>query len=78
MPDAIDDLIRRAKNRNGLPPYAERRQIRTNARVSMRDLGDAVGVSHVAIAHWEAGQNPRKPEHLERYKRALDGLRKIH
>jgi DNA-binding XRE family transcriptional regulator len=77
MSDPIDDLILRAKNRNGLPSHAERRRIRTAAGVSQRDMGKAIGVSGTAIHNWEKSSNPQQPEHLERYKRALDGLRRL-
>ena len=78
MSDPIDELIANARSRKrGLPTRAERKAIRTNARVGLRELGAAVGVSAMAIYRWETDNDPRQLQHLERYRRALDGLAKI-
>jgi hypothetical protein len=71
------ELLARVRSRRRLPFPEERRLIRKRARVSMRELGAAIGVSHVAIARWEAGAEPANPEHVAAYGRILAGLRRL-
>lgn len=44
--------------------------MRLRAGLSMRDLSIAIGVSHVAISNWEAGEQPRL-DHLQALAREL-------
>jgi DNA-binding transcriptional regulator YiaG len=71
----VDDLVERVRIRKQLPAPAERRRIREAAGVSLRDVAAAVGVSHTAVASWEAGATPR--EHRAAYLRLLDELHRI-
>jgi transcriptional regulator with XRE-family HTH domain len=71
------ELLARVRSRRQLPLPAERRLIRERAGVSLRELGVAIGVSHVAIARWEAGGQPAGPEHVAAYGRILDELRRL-
>jgi DNA-binding transcriptional regulator YiaG len=57
-----------------LPAPSERRRIRETACVSLRDVARALGVSHTAVASWEAGATPR--EHHAAYARLLEELRR--
>jgi predicted transcriptional regulator len=72
--DHEHELLARFRVRRKLPLPNERKRIRENARVSLRELAAAIGVSHVAITRWEAGAYPADPEHLARYQRLLDEL----
>jgi transcriptional regulator with XRE-family HTH domain len=54
---------------------AERRRIREAAGVSLRDVASALGVSHTAVAAWEAGATPR--EHRGSYAQLLDEFSRI-
>jgi transcriptional regulator with XRE-family HTH domain len=56
----FDELIEQVRSRRSLPLPTERRRIREEAGVSLRALGDALGVSHAAVASWERGATPRK------------------
>lgn len=71
------DLLARVRARRKLPHPSERRQIREQAGVSLRELAAAIGVSHVAITRWEAGSTPASPEHTATYGRILDELRRL-
>ena len=72
---SVDELVERIRSRRELPDAAERRRIRIAAGVSLRDVAAAVGVSHTAVATWEAGATPR--EHRAAYVRLLDELRRL-
>jgi transcriptional regulator with XRE-family HTH domain len=71
------ELLARVRSLRRLPLPAERRLIRDRAGVSLRELGAAIGVSHVAIARWEAGGQPASPAHVTAYGRILDELRRL-
>jgi DNA-binding transcriptional regulator YiaG len=70
-------LLGQLRAQRGLPPPNERRRIREAARVSHRQLGDAIGVAPMTIWRWEAGTRPRDPNHLHAYGRLLDELRHL-
>jgi DNA-binding transcriptional regulator YiaG len=69
----VDNLLERVRSRRKLPMAAERRRIREAAGFSLRDIGAALGVSHTAVASWEAGAMPR--EQIGRYAALLEALR---
>jgi predicted transcriptional regulator len=71
------ELLERVRSRKALPVPAERRRIRERAGVSLRELGAAIGVSHVAITRWEAGAEPADPRHLASYRRLLEELGRL-
>jgi transcriptional regulator with XRE-family HTH domain len=54
-----EELLQRLRARRQLPVPAERRRIRIAAGASLRDLANALGVSHAAVADWERGATPR-------------------
>ena len=72
----VDDLLERIRSRRGLPTASERRRIREGAGVSLRDVGDALGVSHTAVAAWESGTRPRQ-HHATAYAKLLEELRSL-
>lgn len=68
----LADLVRAAQ----LPEPAERRRIRQAAGLSLKRVGEALGVSESAIWHWEngtAGQGPAL-ENAAAYRKLLDEL----
>jgi transcriptional regulator with XRE-family HTH domain len=73
MATSFDELLERVRSRRQLPAPAERRRIRKAAGVSLRDMAAAIGVSHTAVAAWEAGATPR--EHRGAYAQLLAELR---
>lgn len=75
MTTGLDELLERVRSRRELPLPAERRQIRDAARLSLRDVAVALGVSHTAVASWEAGATPR--EKRADYARLLDELKRV-
>ena len=76
MTGSVDELLDQARSRRKLPLPAERRRIRETAGISLRDVAAAVGVSHAAVANWEAGGMPRgKPRAA--YVRLLDELKRL-
>ena len=74
MSNGVDELLERVRSRRELPLPAERRLIRTAAKVSLRDVAAALGVSHTAVAAWEAGATPR--EHRKSYAQLLEELKR--
>lgn len=56
----MNELLKRARAANRLPAPWRRRQIREDARVSQRELAEALDVSVMALNRWERGLvNPR-------------------
>jgi transcriptional regulator with XRE-family HTH domain len=70
------ELLERVRSRRSLPVPAERRRIREQAGVSLRELAAVIGVSHVAITRWEAGAQPADPVHVTAYGRLLAELKR--
>jgi DNA-binding transcriptional regulator YiaG len=72
-PSNVDDLARiaavRAMCRSG-----EARRIREAARVSLREVGSAIGVDHKAIANWEVGANLPASGHALAYGAAINAI----
>jgi transcriptional regulator with XRE-family HTH domain len=75
MTTSADELLERVRSRRKLPAASERRRIRESARVSLRDMAAALGVSHTAVASWEAGTTPR--EHRDAYAQLLADLKRL-
>jgi DNA-binding transcriptional regulator YiaG len=73
--DSFGDLLQRVRSRRALPAPEERRAIREAAGCSLREIGDAIGVSFMAVRRWEQGSRPRNPRHLAAYSRLLDELK---
>jgi DNA-binding transcriptional regulator YiaG len=71
-PSGVDELLERVRSRRTLPVPSERRRIREEAGVSIRELARALGASHTAVASWEAGATPR--EHRAAYAQLLAEL----
>lgn len=61
---------------SALPDPADRKRIRLGAGLSLRALGDALGVSAPSVQAWEAGTTPR-PNHAVAYRRLLDDLEAV-
>jgi transcriptional regulator with XRE-family HTH domain len=68
----IDELLERVRARRQLPQAEERRRIRVQAGVSLRDVANALGVSHSLVRYWEQGGMPR--EQRAAYAELLDRL----
>ncbi len=70
---SADELLEGLRSRRQLPPASERQRIRQSAGLSLRQIGDALGVTHSLVRHWEHGGTPREQraayaELLERLK----------
>lgn len=59
MSGTVDELLAQVRARRRLPPSAERVRIRKRAKVSLRAMGSALGVSHATVRGWETGSTPR-------------------
>lgn len=70
-----DQLLERLRSRRGLPVASERQRIRIEAGASLRDVAQALGVSHTAVRSWEAGATPR--EHYAAYARLLEDFKRV-
>lgn len=73
MTTGVDELVARVAAVRSLPAAPDRRRIRVEAGVSLRDVADAVGVSHSAIVAWERGMTPSE-QHLPAYADLLSRL----
>ncbi len=57
---------------------AERRRIRQSADISLREMAEALGVSHGAVFQWEKGRYaPQHGDNVKNYFRLLRQLREI-
>jgi DNA-binding transcriptional regulator YiaG len=71
-----EELLERLRSKRSLPPPNERRRIRLKAGATLRDVGDALGVSHSLVRHWETKGTPRARLRAP-YGALLDELRLI-
>jgi transcriptional regulator with XRE-family HTH domain len=76
LSSGVDALLEQARSRRKLPLPADRRRIREAAGLSLRAVAAALGVSHTAVANWEAGRTPREQE-LAAYGRLLEELDRL-
>jgi DNA-binding transcriptional regulator YiaG len=72
----LDTLIERLKAAR-LPAPSARRQIREDARVSLRVGADALGVEVLTLRRWESGTSPRRLDDQIRYAEFLDRLSEL-
>lgn len=77
LPTSPDELIAAIKKRDALPTTAERKRIRMAVGVSVRQMGAALGVSHMSIQNWERGGNPGTSEMAEKYADLLRRLEEL-
>ena len=70
----ITELVERVEARRDLPPPAVRRAMRKAARVSLDEVGAAVGVTGQAVWWWETGDREPNAENLRRYLEVLRAL----
>jgi DNA-binding transcriptional regulator YiaG len=56
---AKEEMLKKVRARRLLPPADERRRIRQQAKVSLRNLAHALDVSHATVRGWERGATPR-------------------
>jgi transcriptional regulator with XRE-family HTH domain len=73
----LEELTNRVRIRRELPPPSARRLLRTAAGVSLRDVGQVVGVSHEAVRMWESGERTPRGRNLERYADVLRAFRDV-
>lgn len=73
----LEALTARVRTRQELPPPPARRQLRLAAGVSLRDVGEVVGVSHEAVRMWESGERMPRGQNLERYADVLRAFRNV-
>jgi transcriptional regulator with XRE-family HTH domain len=67
---SLADLVRASR----LPSVAERKRIRAAAGVSLRQVGEALGVSAETVWSWENDQWGPSKENAPRYRKLLDEL----
>ena len=60
-----------------LPPPAERRHIRVALGISLREVGNELGVSQLTVSQWERGLREPRPEHAIAYRALLEALREL-
>ena len=71
----LDALLVRKQERVELPPPSERRALRKALGLTLQEVAELVGCSHVAVVHWEKGQRTPQGGNLTRYRELLDALR---
>ena len=72
----LDALLVRKQVRVELPSPSERRALRKALGLTLHEVAELVGCSHVAVLNWEKGQRTPQGENLSRYRELLDALRK--
>jgi len=70
-------LLQRVARQRRMPPPTARRLLREQARLSQRDVAAVLGVSAVAVSHWERGTRQPRPEHHAAYQALLDKLASV-
>jgi transcriptional regulator with XRE-family HTH domain len=73
---SVEDLLERARERRQLPSPALRKALREGARLSKREVAAALGVSPMAVVHWERGSRFPSPAHLGDYAALLQSLQR--
>ncbi|MER5647311.1 helix-turn-helix transcriptional regulator [Streptosporangium sp. NPDC002524] len=73
--EPIQGLAARARAAQ-LPPPNECQQIRQRARVSLREMASALGVTAMTLSRWERGQAVPTLDHAITYRGLLDELTK--
>ncbi|MGN5376941.1 helix-turn-helix transcriptional regulator [Streptomyces lasalocidi] len=73
--DAVDALLASVTIDDGLPPPAERRELRRKARLSQAQVAQAVGVTRETVSAWEAGRWEPTGDARIKYRRLMDGLK---
>ncbi len=71
----MTDLLERIR-RSRLPEAKERRDIRTKAGATLREVGAFLQVSPMTVARWERGAEPRRDNAIS-YRQLLDQLRHV-
>ncbi|MFF7245965.1 telomere-associated protein Tap [Embleya sp. NPDC008237] len=71
--DAVDALLNQI-DQGDLPAPAERARLRRAARLTQRQVADALGVQRVTIVAWESGRTDPRPPQRQAYARLLNGL----
>ena len=74
MDKTRERILERVQKRRSLPPPAEREALRKAAGLSLRDLGEAMGVAATTVHFWETGQRNPNSLHLDRYLSALQAM----
>jgi transcriptional regulator with XRE-family HTH domain len=69
----FDDLMTSVRD-SRLPSPAVRRQIREEARVTIREAAKANGVAPMTYLRWERGEAQPRRQHAIEYRRFLDAL----
>lgn len=59
-----------------LPPPIVRRGIRRDARLSLREVAEELGVAPMTVLRWEQGKSEPRLRHAIRYRELLDGLKR--
>jgi DNA-binding XRE family transcriptional regulator len=72
--DAVDALLAQAAAENELPPPAERERLRKAARLTQKQVAEALGVARETVVAWEKGRAEPRPPQRQGYARLLDGL----
>lgn len=63
--------------RSQLPPPADRRRIRLEAHLSLREMAEALGVAPMTLLRWESGEAVPRRAAAQRYRTMLDSLAKV-
>ena len=71
---ALDTVLAAGRARRRLPQPAIRRLLRERARLSQREVAQALGVDPPTVSRWESGSRTPSGRFLERYLELLDRL----
>jgi DNA-binding transcriptional regulator YiaG len=73
--DVTEQVKARIRVHRALPEPAQRLVLRKRAGLTQQELADIIGVTRVAICHWEKGRRVPDGKRLDAYIEALDALR---
>jgi transcriptional regulator with XRE-family HTH domain len=73
---ALDEALKRTRERRGLPGPAERRLLRIQAGLTQRDIAQCLGTTAAAVSRYESGDRVPRGGILDRYLTILYRLMK--
>lgn len=76
MPSSHDDLLKRIAERR-LPSPKERRRIRRDAGLTLKDVGEVLGVNEMTVSRWERGKAKPRGAVATTYRQLLDQLEEV-
>jgi DNA-binding transcriptional regulator YiaG len=73
--DVLEKAIEKARERKKFPKPAQRRLMREEAGLTLKDMARALRVTQAAVSRWESGDREPSGRLREKYLKVLERLR---